>query len=99
MVRCRHFGCSTWLSTQHLTAVSRIVRVNVSFECVWRQRNAKEVKMIMDELSTIYPKDVLMDMYLMAIDDEDFSVWYINLAARPRPEFWIQFEKRMKVKE
>ena len=55
--------------------------------------------MIMDEWSAIYPKDVLMDMYHMAIDDEDFSLWYRNLAARPRPEFWIWFEKRMKVKE
>ena len=55
--------------------------------------------MIMDKLSAIYPKDVWMDMYQMAIDDEDFSFWYINLVARPRPEFWIRFEKRMKVKE
>ena len=99
MVRGRHFGCTTWLSTQHLTAVSRIARVSVSFECVWRQRNAKEVEMIMDELSAIYPKDVLMDIYHMAIDKEDFSFWYINLVARPRPEFWIRFEKRMKVQE
>ena len=93
MVRGRHFGCNTWLSTQHLTAVSRIARVNVSFECVWRQRNAKEVEMIMDELSAIHPKDILMD------DEEYFSFWYINRAARPRPEFWIRFEKGMKVKE
>ena len=98
-VRGRHFGCSTLHSTQHLTAVSRIARVNVSFECTWRQRNAKEVEMIMDELSAIHPKDVLMDMYHMAMDDEDFSFWYINLTARSRPEFWIRFEKRMKVKE
>ena len=96
MVRGRHFGCSTWLSTQHLTAVSRIARVNVSFECVWRQRNAKEVEMIMDELSAIYPKDVLMDMYHMAIADEEYSFWNIFLAAR-RPEFWIRFEKRLVV--
>ena len=63
MVRGRHFGCSTWLSTQHLTAVSRIARVNVSFECVWQQRNAKEVEMIMDELSAIYPKDIFCLLY------------------------------------
>ena len=40
-----------------------------------------------------------MQMYHMAIDDEDFSFWYINLMARPRPEFWIRFEKRLTVKE
>ena len=99
LIRGRHLGCSTWLSTQHLTAVSRIARVNVSFECVWRQRNAKEIEMIIEELSAIYPKDVLLQMYHLAVNDEDFSFWYINLTARPRPEFYIRFEKRILVKE
>ena len=53
----------------------------------------------MDKLSEIYPKDVLMDVYHMAIDDDVFSCWCINLAARPRPQIWIRFGKRLVVKE
>ena len=51
MIRGRHFGCSTWLSSQKLTAISLVARVNFQFMCVWRLRNAKEIAAIMEAVS------------------------------------------------
>ena len=36
MIRGRHFGVSTWLSTQNLSAVSLVARVNLQAMLVWR---------------------------------------------------------------
>jgi len=39
MIRGRHFGVSTWLSTQKLSARSLVARVNFQAMLVWRLRN------------------------------------------------------------
>ena len=66
MIRGRHFGTSTWLSSQKLTAISLVARVNFQFMCVWRLRNAKEIAAIMEELSALYDQRTLYAMYDMA---------------------------------
>ena len=74
MIRGRHFGCSTWLSSQKLTAISLVARVNFQqFMCVWRLRNAKEIAAIMEELSALYAQRTLHAMYDIAVHDEDYS--------------------------
>ena len=67
MIRGRHFGVSTWLSTQKLSAASLVARVNFQAMLVWRLRNYKELEALVEELSALYPKKVLLDMYAAAV--------------------------------
>ena len=98
MIRGRHFGCSTWVSTQKLTALSLVTRVNFQFMCVWRLRNAKEIEAVVEELSALYPKKTLLQMYDMAVHEEDYSFWYILLTAKSKQDmFWIRFQKKLQV--
>ena len=97
-IRGRHFGSSCWLSSQKLTAISTVARVNFRFICCWRLRNKKEIDALLEELSAIYPVNTLHEMYEMAISDEPHSFWYINLVAKTKDEmFWIRFEEKMQL--
>ena len=96
MIRGRHFGCSTWLSSQKLTAISLVARVNFQFMCVWRLRNAKEIAAIMEELPAPYAQSTLQAMYDITVHDEDYSFWYILLTAKSKQDmFWIRFSKKL----
>ena len=98
-IKGRHFGCSTWLSSQKLTTISLTARVNFQFICVWRLRNAKEIEAVMEELSALYPKKTLYEMYQLAINDQDYSFWYVLSTAKSRDDmFWVRFEKKLRVK-
>ncbi len=73
------------------------MRVNTRFMCIWRLRNKKELyDGVLYELSALYPIQVLNEMYETAIQDEDFSFWYINLIARKKEDiFFIRFEHKL----
>ena len=95
-IRGRHFGSSCWLSSQKLTAISQVARVNFRFLCCWRLRNAREIQSLMEELSALYPPQVLYEMYETAISDEDHSFWYINLVAKKKEDmFFVRFDHKM----
>ena len=94
----RHFFVSTWTSTQKLTTLSTISRANFRLICCWRLRNQKEIDTLVEELSAVYPKQVLYDMYQAAINDQPYSFWFIDLTAKQRDNmFFIRFAKRMLV--
>jgi hypothetical protein len=95
-IRGRHFGSSCWLSSQKLTAISTVARVNFRFMLVWRLRNQKEVMALMEELSAVYPIPVLHQMYETALSHEPHSFWYINMVAKAKQDmFHIRFEHKM----
>jgi hypothetical protein len=99
-IRGRHFGCSCWISSQKLTAISTVARVNFRFLCVWRLRNQKEIVALLEELSAIYPIPTLHQMYEAAVSDEERSFWYIDLVAKEKTRmFHIRFEHRQVVSE
>jgi hypothetical protein len=89
-IRGRHFGVSTWISSQKLTAISTVVRVNFRFLCVWRLRNAREIQALLEELSAIYPIAVLQEMYEQAIGDQEYSFWYINMVAKSKDNMFFE---------
>ena len=96
-IRGRHLGASTWLSSQHLTSIARVARVNFRFMVVFRLRNAKELQSLMEELSALYPISVLHEMYQLAVQ-QDYSFWYVNLMAKRKElMFFERFEKRLVV--
>ncbi len=98
-VRGRHGGISCWVSSQTLCACSQIIRVNTRFMCIWRLRNKKALyDGVLYELSALFPMQVLQEMYETAINDEDFSFWYINLIAKKKEDMmFIRFEHKMVV--
>ena len=98
-IRGRHFGSSCWLSSQKLTAISPVARVNFRFMLVWRLRSAREIDALMEELSALYPKQILHEMFETAIH-EDHSFWYIDMVAKKKEDmFFIRFEHKMILEE
>ena len=94
-IRGRHFGSSCWLSSQKLTAISTVARVNFRFILCWRLRNQKEIQALMEELSAIYPVKILHDMYEEATK-EPHSFMYVDLVAKHKDDmFLVRFEQKM----
>ncbi len=95
-VRARHFAASVWVSSQKLTAIASVARVNFRFMLIWRLRNYREIESLLEELSALYPKQILHEMYETAINDEDYSFWFINLVAKKKEDmFFIHFDHKM----
>jgi hypothetical protein len=88
----RHYGVSTWVSSQKLRSIATIDRVNFRFACIWRLRNQKEIDSLLEELSALHPVKVLRSMYEQALE-EPFSFWYINFIAKKKSEmFHVRFD-------
>ena len=95
LVRGRHMQISTFMSVQKMRLAGSILRVNAQALCVFRLRNRLELDAIIEELSAVYDKNTLMEMYELATR-EPYSFWYIHLAAKRREDmFYLRFEKRM----
>ena len=95
LVRGRHLQISTFLSVQKLRLAGSVLRVNAQAMCVFRLRNRLELNALIEELSAVYDKNALLEMYNRATADP-YSFWYIYLAAKRREDmFFLRFEKRM----
>ena len=98
-IRGRHGWISTIISSQKLRAIGTPVRVNATFFCVFRLRNAKELESLLEELSALYGIDTLRAMYEQAVS-EPYSFWFINLLKKSRESmFFIRFERRQVVSD
>ena len=93
--RGRHFGVSWIISSQVLNLVGTVIRKNVRSMCVWRLRNHKEVETLCEELSGVYNKDVLTQLYRTATA-EPYSFMFVRLDAKTRDTmFYLRFEQRL----
>ena len=91
-IRGRHAGISTIVSTQKYHAIDPVLRTQATFLIVFRLRNGKELQSVVDELSAIYPADVIRSIYEEATD-EPFSFLYVDLCARKKEEmFYKRFD-------
>ena len=62
---------------------------------MFRLRNKLELDAIVEELSAVYSKEQLLEMYELATR-EPYSFWYIYLAAKRREDmFFLRFDKRL----
>ncbi len=97
--RGRHFGVTWIISSQVLNLVGTVIRKNVRCMCVWRLRNHKEVETLCEELSGVYDKQTVMDLYNHATS-EPFSFLFVRLDAKTRRDmFWLRFESRLAIEE
>ena len=63
--------------------------------CVWRLRNHKEVEILCEELSGVYDKNTLMELYREATADP-YSFMFVRLDAKTRKTmFYLRFESRL----
>ena len=97
--RGRHFGVTWIISSQVLNLVGSVIRKNVRCLAIWRLRNYREIETICEELSGIYSKDEIMELYKHATA-EAFSFLFVRLDAKTRDDmFWLRFEKRLVPKQ
>jgi len=95
--RGRHNSISTIVSTQKFRAISNIIRVNACELYVFRLRNYSDLEAFLDEVSAIYPKKTVLEIYNMATE-QPFSFLYVNLRAKTKGNiFFIKFEKRIEI--
>jgi len=93
--RGKHFGVTWMISSQVLNLVGTVIRKNCRCMCVWRLRNHKEVETLCEELSGVYDKNTLMEMYREATA-EPYSFMFVRLDAKTRQDmFWLRFEARL----
>jgi hypothetical protein len=86
---------STITSTQVFSALSPIIRKNITQLYVYKLRNYKDLEAVLEELSALTDKKTLLDMYHMATK-EPYSFWYINLVAKKvSAMFFINFNQKL----
>ena len=93
--RGRHNMISTITSTQKFNAIHPLIRVNATELYVYRLRNYKDLETFIENLSAVYDKKTLLEMYNIATD-EPFSFLYVKLTAKNKNDmFYIRFDKKL----
>ena len=91
-IRGRHAGISTVVSTQKYHAIDPVLRTQATFMICFRLRNGNELKSLVDELSAIYPADVIRALYDEATS-EPHSFLYVDLVAKKKEQmFHLRFD-------
>ena len=88
-IRGRHYMISTITSTQVYKQISPIVRKNMTHLFIYRLRNYGDLEAIIEEMSAIYDKKTLLQMYHEAIS-EAYSFLYINLMQKDKSKMFMQ---------
>ena len=68
-IRGRHYMISTITSTQVYTQISPIVRKNMTHLFIYRLRNYNDLESIVEELSAMYDKHTLLQIYHEAVSE------------------------------
>ena len=88
-IRGRHYMISTITATQAYKQISPIVRKNMTHLFIYRLRNYADLEAIIEELSAVYDKKTLLQIYHEAID-EPYSFLYVNLMSKDRTKMFLQ---------
>ena len=64
---------------------------------IYRLRNYRDLEALIEELSAVYDKKTLLELYKIATD-EPHSLWYINLIAKSKKDtFYMNFDRQLVV--
>ena len=95
--RGRHTFVSSITSTQVFNCLSPIIRKNATELYIYRLRNYRDLEALIEELSALYDKKTLLELYNIATD-EPHSFWYINLMAKSKKDmFYMNFDRKLVV--
>ena len=94
-IRGRHTAISTITSTQVYNLISPIFRKNATNLYVFKLRNAKDLEALLEELSALYDKNTILEIYRAATEGPH-NFLYINLTAKKLSDmFYLNFEKKI----
>lgn len=97
--RGRHNMISTITSTQKFNAIHPIIRVNATELYVYRLRNYKDLETFIEEVSAVYDKKTLLDLYNTATS-EPHSFLYVRLTAKSKDDmFFMNFDRKMVIND
>ena len=97
--RGRHNMISTITATQKFNAIHPIIRVNATELYVYRLRNYKDLETFIEEVSAVYDKKTLLELY-NAATEEPFSFLYVKLCAKTKDEMFMKrFDHRLIISE
>ena len=97
--RGRHSQISTILSLQRYNSASTIIRTNMDSMYLFRLRNANDLSAIVDELSALLDKKILLEIYMKATQ-ERFSFLFIRLTSPTINDmFMIKFDKKIMISD
>ena len=77
-IRGRHQCISTITSTQVYKVIRPVVRKNLTHLFVFRLRNANDLEAWIEELSAVYDKKTLHQLYSIATEAAQFFVYQLN---------------------
>ena len=98
-IRGRHTFIGTITATQVFNALSPIIRKNITELYVYRLRNYRDLESLIEELSALYDKKTLLQLYNIATD-EPHSFLYINLVAKNKSEmFFMNFDRKLVIED
>jgi hypothetical protein len=98
-VRGRHNSISTITSTQKYNVIAPIVRINATQLYVFRLRNYKDLEAIVEELSAVADKKVLLDIYHLATA-KPYSFLFVNLMSHNKDHmFFVKFEQSISISD
>ena len=94
-VKGRHYFISTFITCQSYTLLNPVVRKNATQLYVYRLRNQKDLDSIIDELSALYDKQTLLQLYHTATN-EKHSFMFINMMESDKEKmFYKNLNQRM----
>jgi hypothetical protein len=97
--RGRHSQISTILSTQKYNAVSTIIRTNMDSMYLFRLRNANDLQAVIDELSALLDKKLLLEVYMKATE-ERFSFLFIRLTSPTINDMcYVKFQSKIMIND
>ena len=97
--RGRHNSISTITATQAFTALSTLIRKNATELYIYRLRNYRDLETFIEEVSALYPKKTLLELYNMATS-EPYSFLYVNLRAKDKEDmFYMNFGRKLLVED
>ena len=79
---------STITPTQVYKQISPIERKNTTHLFIYRLRNYGELEATVEELSAIYDKKTLLQIYNEAVS-EDYSFLYVNLISKDKRKMFM----------
>ena len=83
IARGRHNSISTITATQAFTSLSTLIRKSANELFIYRLRNYRDLETFIEEVSAMYPKKTLTEIYNIATS-EPYSFLYVNLRAKDK---------------
>ena len=90
---------STITATQKFSAIHPIIRINATELFVYRLRSYKDLETFIEEVSAVYDKKTLLQLYNIATS-EPHSFLYVKLTAKKKDDmFYINFDRKLAIEE